>query len=385
MVVVATNASFVCKPNAKGLSIIVRIAYLGLKELATHWRDVLAMGLTISLPILSFLILKGYQTGLEQRYENIQNDYLLVQETGSMGEFYGSRLSSDLRKELLNQGESWAAAEIHTITGTTPGDAILLRGIELDNYSRIEEYRMLEGRPLQPDDAPRLAMVGIKLAEERNAYPGRRIQIRGREFLVVGVFSNGTYEDYEAWISLEDAQNLMGWGSDVSVFIIPVGEKLKVGDSISGGISIVQKGESGQNLLSEWRPFFKLFGVITTTLGVAVAVALTNILWRMAWLRRRELAILQSIGYGRISLMWYLFVQGLGITIIGFCLGVMEAIIVGMLIPLRTAGISIDAVIDLNVILSSLIFAGLIALAVAGIPAYWFSRQNLVKLMRAEG
>jgi putative ABC transport system permease protein len=363
----------------------VRIAYLGLKELASHWRDVLAMGLTISLPILSFLLLKGYQTGLEQRYENIQNDYLLVQETGSMGEFYGSRLSASLRQELLNQGESWAATEIHTITGTTPGDAILLRGIELDNYSRIEEYRMLEGRPLQQGDAPRLAMVGVKLAEERNAYPGGSIQIRGREFSVVGVFSNGTYEDYEAWISLEDAQTLMGWGSDVSVYIIPVGEKLKVGDSISGGISVVQKGESGKNLLSEWRPFFKLFGVITTTLGVAVAVALTNILWRMAWLRRRELAILQSIGYGQSSLMWYLLVQGLGITIIGFCLGVLEAFIVGALIPLRTAGITIETVYNLNEILSSLGLAGLFTIAGAGIPAYWFSRQNLVKLMRAEG
>jgi putative ABC transport system permease protein len=363
----------------------VRIAYLGFKELAVRWRAVLAMGFTISLPILMYLLLNGYQTGLETRYKNIQENYLLVQETGSMGEFYGSRLSINLREDLLKRGISWVSAELHTITGTTPENAILLRGIELDNYSKIEEYQMIEGRPLQPGDAPRLAMIGVKLAEQRNTYSGDSIQIRGRDFSIVGVFANGTYADYEAWISIGDAQALMGWGSDVSVYVIPASDKLKAGDSLPGGVSLVQKGESGQDLISEWKPLYKLLGVITATLGAAVAVALTNILWRLAWLRRRELAILQSIGFGKLSLLWYLFVQGLGITTVGFCLGAVEAFLVGALIPLRTAGISIDAIIDLDVILSSLLFAGLITLAGAGIPAYWFSRQNLVKLMKVEG
>jgi ABC-type antimicrobial peptide transport system permease subunit len=97
------------------------------------------------------------------------------------------------------------------------------------------------------------------------------------------------------------------------------------------------------------------------------------------------LAILQSIGFGKLSLLWYLFVQGLGIVLIGFCLGVCEAFIVGAVLPLRTAGISIEAVFDFYVILASLGFAGLITLFGAGIPALWFSRQNLVQLMKVEG
>jgi ABC-type lipoprotein release transport system permease subunit len=286
---------------------------------------------------------------------------------------------------LINHGASWVAGEIHTVTGTTPDDAILLRGVELENYSKIEDFQIIDGRALQAGDSPRLALVGVKLAEQRKAFSGNTIQIRGRDFLVAGVFENGTYADYEAWISLQDAQTLLGWGSDVSVYVFPAGGILKVGDSFPGGVSIVQKGESGQYLLSEWRPFFKLFKMITNTLAFAVAIALTNILWRMAWLKRRELAILQSLGFGKLSLLWYLFVQGLGITLIGFCLGVAEALIVGALLPLRTSGISIEAVFDLNVILSSLGFAGLITLFGAGLPAYWFSQQNLVKLMRAEG
>jgi len=363
----------------------MRITILGLKELIVRWKAVFAIGLTLSLPILTFLLLNGYQNDLESRYEKTFDNYLLVQETGSMGEFYGSRLPASLRNDLEKSGETQVSAELHTITGTSPENAILLRGIELENYSRIEEYQMVEGRPLQVGDPPRLAMIGIELAKQKGTYSGDLIEIRGRNFSVAGVFANGTYADYEAWISIADAQTLMGWGSDVSVYIIPANESLNAGDSLPGGVSVVQKGESGQDLISEWKPVLNLLGVITSTLGIAVAVALTNVLWRLAWLRRRELAILQSIGFGRLSLLWYLFTQGLGITIIGFSLGSIEAFILNKMIPIRTAGISIEAVIDLKVIFLSIGFAGLITLISAGIPAYWFSRQNLVKLMKVEG
>lgn len=363
----------------------MKITYLGFKELIERGRAVFSMGLTISLPISIFLVINAYQNGLETQFSKLHNNFLLAQEAGSMGELYGSRLPAELRDELLRTGSSQVAAELHTVTGTSPENAVLLRGIELENYAGIEEFQITEGRQLQTGDLPRTAMVGIKLAEKRNAYSNDKLEIRGRDFLVIGVFTNGTYADYEAWISIKDAQDLLGWGTDVSTFVIPAGEILKAGDSLPGGVAIVKKGESGEDLVKEWRPFFNLFGVIAYTLGVAVAMALASMLWRLAWLRRRELAILQSIGFGKLSLFWYLFVQGLGITTIGFALGITEAMVVSRLIPLQATGISTNAVFDLFVILSSLGFAGLITLAGSGIPAYWFSRQNLVKLMKVEG
>lgn len=363
----------------------MKITYLGFKELIERWRAVFSMGLTISLPIMIFLVINAYQTGLEIQFSKLHENFLLAQEAGSMGELYGSRLPAELRSELQNSGSSLVAAQLHTVTGTSPENAVLLRGIELENYIGVEEFQVIEGRPLQPGDLPRTAMVGIKLAEDRNVYTNGRLEIRGRDFLVVGVFANGTYADYEVWVSIKDAQALLGWGTDVSTFIIPAGERLKAGDSLPGGVAIVKKGESGENLVKEWRPFFKLFGVIASTLGVAVAMALASMLWRLAWLRRRELAILQSIGFGKLTLFWYLFVQGLGITTIGFLLGISEALVISKLIPLQATGITTEAVFNLYVILLSLGFAGLITLAGSGIPAYWFSQKNLVELMKVEG
>ena len=58
-----------------------------------------------------------------------------------MGEFFGSRLPASLREELLKQGIDWVAGQLHTVTGTSPENALLLRGVELDNFSRIEDYQ----------------------------------------------------------------------------------------------------------------------------------------------------------------------------------------------------------------------------------------------------
>jgi putative ABC transport system permease protein len=279
---------------------------------------------------------------------------------------------------------SLVVPEIHTVVGTTTENAVLLRGIPLDTYALVEEYKMVTGRPLIEGDVPRLAMIGARLAEERNLLPGDIMQIRGRDFQVVGIFDIGTYASNEVWVSLEDAQTLLGWGTDVSVYVIPNGEVYKEGDSLPGGISVVRKGDSGAVLLAEWDPFLRLLTHITTALGVAAAVALASILWRLAWLQRRELAILRSIGFGKGSLAGYLFVQGSMITLLGFLFGGLGALGLGRLTEIKTAGISIQAVFDIKVVLASLVFAACISVAGTSVPAWWLNRFNLSALLRAE-
>lgn len=201
---------------------------------------------------------------------------------------------------------------------------------------------------------------------------------------MVGVFDVATYAANEAWISLADAQALLGWGSDVSVYVIPNGETYREGDTLPGGISMVRKGESGATLLAEWQPLFRLLTLVAGALGVAAAVALASILWRLAWLQKRELAILRSIGFGKRSLAAYLFVQGSAITLLGFLLGGLGAWSLGKLMEIETAGISIRAVFDVKVVLVSLVFAACIAIAGTSVPAWWLNTLNLAVLLRSE-
>jgi len=357
---------------------------LGLRELLNHARLTLVMALAVGVPLMSYFTLGAYHAGLLSRYSDAYGDFLVVQLSGSLGEFYGSRLPAQVGDELRAARVSLVIPEIHTIVGTTTANAILLRGIPLESYTQVEEYKMAAGRPLLPEDPPRLAMIGARLAETRGLVPGDFIQIRGRDFQVVGIFDVGTYAGNEAWISLEDAQTLLGWGTDVSVYMIPNGEIYKEGDSLPGGISVVRKGASSAALIDEWEPVFRLLSLVVGALGLAAAVALASILWRLAWLQRRELAILRSLGFGKRSLAAYLLTQGSGIMSLGFLFAGLGALSLGNLTAIRTAGISIQAVFDVQVILASLAFAVCITLAGTSVPVWWLNRLNLSTLLRSE-
>jgi ABC-type lipoprotein release transport system permease subunit len=361
--------------------ILIRI---GLEVLRKHPRLTILMALAVAVPVLVTLELQGYQASLQVLYEETDNTFLIVQTSGSMGEFYGSRLPASLQDELLAAGASLVIPEIHTIVGTTQADAILLRGIPLADYSIVERFQMLEGRPIQPGDASRLAMIGMRLAEERNLASGDNITIRGRIFTVIGVFQADTYAGNEAWISLEDAQALLGWNDDVSVYLIPAGERFQPGDHLSGGVSIVPRGDSGAVLIAEWQPFFRLLDLVVQAMGLSVAVSLASILWRLAWLQRRELAILRSLGFGTSSLSGYLLGQGAAITLLGVLLGWLGALALGAFTRLETAGIALQPVLGVSALLYSLALALGIALFGSIIPIFWLSRFNLSALLRAE-
>jgi len=361
---------------------MITMMRLGLQEAKMRWRMTIMMGLTVAASIVCFLLLNAYRTDLVSRYSVLAMDYLVVQESGSMGEWTGSRLPVSVSQNLT--GASLIVPEIHTIVGTSPENAIMLRGVGLDNYEQVETYKMTAGRALHTGDLPRQAMVGALLAKERHLTLGGTIVIRGRNFKVVGIFSNGTYTDHEAWISLSDAQALLGWGSDVSVFVIPAGEKLKAGDILPGGLSVVQKGESGVNMVRELSPIFNLLGLVTVTLGVAAAVVLANMLWRLAWLQRRDIAIIQSIGFGKPAVAGFLLVQGTSIALLGFGIGVLLAVGLGKFTQLSANGSSIHAVFDTHILLITFLYACLITAAGSAMPAWWLARLNLAELLRSE-
>ena len=57
-------------------------------------------------------------------------------------------------------------------------------------------------------------------------------------------------------------------------------------------------------------------------------------------------------------------------------------LLVGALIPIRTSGISIEAVFELRILLVSLAFSCIIAFIGTTLPVYWLSRHNLAGLMK---
>lgn len=360
------------------------ILRLCLRHLRLHKGLVLILSLSVSIPLMCYLVLNGAVKEITARYGDLSQAFLVVEEAGSTGEFFGSRLPAQTAASLLAGGASLVVPEIRTVTGTKPEDMLLLRGVTLEAYLDIEPIRLLAGRPLEPNNQPRRVMVGERLARDRGAYPGSVLSIRGRDFEVQAVFSTGTYSDYEAWISLQDAQQLLGWSDEVSIFIIPAGEMLKAGDLLPGGAVVIQKGESGTNLVAEFRDLFNVLEWLAVLVGLSSAVTLANTLWRMAWQQRRQLAVLQAVGFKRRSLMLYLVGQGVFIVVLGFALGLVESVLVSHFSRIQTTGMAFRPSIDGRSILLSMAFAlGVLVLSTA-LPVAWLARLNLAGLLRSE-
>jgi ABC-type lipoprotein release transport system permease subunit len=357
---------------------------LGLHDLLSHRRLVLMMALSIAIATAMLAIVEAYRLGLAAEFKEQSPDLLQVHEIDTSGEFYGSRISAQVGQSLSGMGIPMIIPEIYAVTGTSIQSATLLRGIDLAGYTRLETFSILSGRSLHPGDPSRLAMLGVRLAESRHLRSGETISLRGRDFTIAGIFQNGTYMDNQAWISLADAQALLGWGQDVSAYVIPDDGNLHDGEVLPGGVSVSRKGESVRFFAAQYRLPMLLLGDVALALLISATLTLTSILWRLAWARRREMAILRTTGFPTFSLVGYLMTQAVGISLLGVLLGGLFALVFLVTVHLTVSGFTIVPSLSASLLLPSLGWIVLLMLAGSYLPTWWLSRLNLAQLLRSE-
>ena len=306
--------------------------------------------LLVAIPLTGFLLLDGFSRGIDLGFRVAATPDLLVQQSNSVGEVTGSRISADIGPQLIAAGEAFAVPEIHAITGTSNANAVLLRGVDLYRYRAVTAFEIVSGRALEPGDDLRTALIGVELARNRGLGPGDPIRLRGRDFTIVGVFEIGTYADNEAWVPLQGAGELLGWGTDVSLFVIPGNGPLTVGDRFGNTMSVVTRGEV-IDAIDEWNPILALARTGSWSLAGAAAIILSTVLWRLAWLRRRDLAVLRAMGMGRSVVLGCLAGHGAVATSAGLGFGVLLAWILLPVFSFTGLGFATRPVLDPVVII----------------------------------
>jgi len=244
----------------------------------------------------------------------------------------------------------------------------------------------LAGRILVAGDSPRLAMIGTSLADRLRIGIGEKIKLRGREFTVIGIFKTGSYEDSQAWISLKDAQKLLNYGTDVSVYFIPDGGPVFEGDTIAKGISIGRRGDSGNTFGKEAMNFFNYLGLIGSFAGFATLITLTNLLWRLTWLHRREFGIMRTLGFRRNSVVIYLLSQTFFILFTGSVFGGLFAILVviSRIKDFSAFGIGLSPTWDLFTIGVTILVTVIIGGIGIAIPAKRIYTMSTIELLGRE-
>jgi len=356
---------------------------LVLADLRTRTALVVGASMLVAVPIAGFLLLDGFETGIDRDFASQATTDLIVQESNSVGEIAGSRVDPEIAIDLLSRGVRFAIPEIHAVAGSTADNAVLLRGVDLDRYRSITTFDLIDGRALRPGDPEDTVMLGVDLARARGAGAGDVVTLRARSYRVIGVFEIGTYTDNEAWLSLRGAQELLGWDDEVSIFVVPDDGTLAEGDVLPGPLSVARRGDVVE-IAGEWDPIMELAQYATLSLAAAAAFVLAVVLWRLAWLRRRDLAILRSVGMGRSVAVGYLGMLGVTVALGGLVAGALGAFGLGQAISIEAFGIVSRAVFEgASIVRGALMTATILIFAVV-VAVTRILRARPADLLRGE-
>ena len=274
--------------------------------------------------------------------------------------------------------------EIHELVGTSFEDAVLLRGVDLEGYADKDVFRVRAGRALVAGESTRNAMVGTRLAARLKVQPGDVLRLRGRNFQVVGVFETGSYPDNEAWISIADAQDLLGWEEEVSLFVVPDDGNVKPGEQLMPGVTVQQRGERSSEFPELWEGLLALIRVVTQAIGAAAALSLAVMLWRMAWQRRWHIAVLRSLGFSRMISLGYLGLQGSLITLLGGTAGVIGALALMRLVRVSLNGLSVQPSLSAELLITTIAWLGSLTVLGVLLPVWMLGRQRVSQILKGE-
>jgi len=353
---------------------------LARRDLVTHRGLAIGLGLLVAVPLSTTLVLDGYVRAIDEIRRETR-PLLVVQAANTIGEISGSRIPADVEHQLRELGVTDPVAEIHAVAGERVDRAVLVRGIEVDRYRDIELFDLVAGRGLEPGDPPRTAMVGSELAARRGLAVGGEVELRGRRLTIVGLMHNGTFADNEAWVPIATAQEILGWGTDVSLFVVPDDGTLEPGAHLAGSLSVAQRGDTPV-YSREWLPLLSLLGFAARTLEIGAGIVLGVVLWRLAWLRRRELGILRLVGLPRRTGVAYIASQGVVITVASIVLSVGSALIVARMSASESFGFPVESHVRVGVIVRAVATSLLVLGIGLAVPLVLLNRRRVADLLR---
>lgn len=360
---------------------MLRIAFL---DLRLHWRIVSIMILFFAINVFAYLLTTGYRISINKQFFFIDQNYLIVHEADTSAEYYGSRVNMVIGEKLKERNISQIIPAVHSFTTLAGREVQFVYGVDLEQYQQVEHFELLSGRALQAGDSDRDTMIGYLLAEKIKANVGDSITLRGRDFRIIGIFRKGTFTDNDAWISLQSAQALLGWGEDVSYYIIPDEGLVNVGELVDKGITISRRGESVYASARQYLQIMDLFSFIIQLMGIGTIITMGSLIMRITYLHRYQLALLRTCGFSQISLYLYILTQGGIIFFSGFSIGLFVSLLFPLAYQLNVNGWQINPSFQmLDIFISFCYLMGIVLIGIL-IPVVWLNRLNLSNLLRSE-
>jgi lipoprotein-releasing system permease protein len=318
----------------------------------------------VALGVMALIIVLAVMTGFEEDLkEKIlgTNAHIVVLKSGGAIEDY-----RPLMKKLEDlPGVVAATPFVYNQVMLASGknvSGVVLRGIDPASDARVTNLQkaMVQGKleELEPTGAPLAGnaslpglVIGKELAKNLNLHRGDRVNVisplgsmtplgmipKMKQFRVAGVFNTGMYE-YDttlAYVGLREAQSFLSLGDAVT------GIQLKVKDVYRTGTtaSIINREigfpfyardwmQMNRNILFALRTEKMVMFVILSLIVLVAAFGIASTLFMIVMEKRKDIAILKSMGANGRSIMRIFIMEGLVIGVIGTAIGVCSGLLV---------------------------------------------------------
>ncbi|MEW5959130.1 MAG: ABC transporter permease [Chloroflexota bacterium] len=345
-------------------------------------RATAGIALGVGVVLLVFLALNALTAGISRSLSQRDTGAYLVlpQDAAS---FWGSYLSRGTGRRLRSLGAQVVAPEIFVIRQDRSDNVYLFRGVPPETYTQVNAFTLLAGRPLTGGDR-QTVMIGRQVAARLGLAPGDTFTYRGRDFRVVGIFETGAISDSEIWLSLEDAQRLFHSRGYVSTFAIKGPPELAGRVEERLDLQVVAEPAVWASFTGATASLNVLLQMITAIMAGAAVLGVMNQMVTVVRQRRREIAILRSLGFKRGHVLIYVLGQSLVIALIGFMVALVVALLFGRGLQLEAMGMSLNPYLSAQTIGGALVLMLVIGLLAGAYPAYRATQVNLADTLRGE-
>lgn len=372
------------------------------------------LGVMISVVTLNVVIsvMTGFEEVLRDRLLGLNSHILLVKPASYLTGY--DELAQRLEKR---EGVAAAAPSLNGQIILTSGNRVsgaVVRGIDPDrSHVEIDEYlkqgalRDLELRTQVRVDGRDLELPGIiigdRLAEQLRVGRGDPVQAvspvgsptavgiipRIRRFAVAGTFDSGMreYDSGLVFMGLADAQGFFGVAdvaTSIEITVADVDDARSIADDIQEAVGSGYRVEDWSrlwpNLFAALRLEKTVYFLVLLLMVLIAAFNIVSTLIMVVMEKRKDIAVLRSLGASRGGVRWIFLLNGWIIGAVGTLFGVVLGYVLARLIE-RYQFIELPddvfLVSTVPVSISPLYFAlvGLASLAICGLASIYPARQ----------
>jgi lipoprotein-releasing system permease protein len=305
-----------------------------------------------------------------------------------------------LKDALITKGNDYAEpVKVVGMPASTSGAADVT---QIRRYARSGDFSIRS-----PDDSSRAIVIGQRLAERLNAWPGDvlvlatvpgRLQMSSalggfvpqiRKYVITGVFETGMYE-YDsgyAYMELSSAQDLAGLATRVTGIDVRTPDRYaapevatRLANVLGFPYRTIDWQEQNRSLFSALKLEKLAMGVILLLIVLVAAFNIVSTLTMVVTDKTREIGILKAMGMPSASIRRIFLWQGAAIGFVGTGLGVLLGL-VGAFVLTRFKLIALDPQVyfidrlPIQIAVSDVLAITAASLGIAMLATLWPARQ----------